>query len=201
MAIPIFLASTSPRRLELLTQAGFTFSTLAPHTDETPRPRESAEAMVKRLSRDKARSVVREIGQRPVLVIAADTTVVAPGGKRILGKPENLEEARAMVTSLAGRSHTVWTGYTLLLSEAGAAKPRELTRSVKSLVKMRKLTRAQVEAYVARGESMDKAGAYAAQGAGMALIEEIRGSYSNVVGLPIAQLMTDLEARFGVSPW
>lgn len=197
----LILASTSPRRLELLGQTGLLFRTLAPTTDETPKPRESASSLVLRLAREKARSVAGQLLDLPAVVIAADTTVVAPGGKRILGKPETLIEAEEMLHLLHGRTHTVLTGYCILRKEKLSAphtKGREVARVVRSQVKMRRLTGDQIAAYAASGESMDKAGAYAAQGLGMALIDEIKGSYTNVVGLPLAQVLADLETRFDI---
>jgi septum formation protein len=179
--------------------------------------------MVARLARDKAEAVALRVvagGVRglkrgaPVLIIAADTTVVAPGGSgsrgRVLGKPRDTREAKRMLGRLAGREHTVLTGYCVLElreSKRGRASRTELPsfeshilgRVVVSRVRMRRLSARDIAAYVATGEPMDKAGAYAAQGIGMALIEEIRGSYANVVGLPICQLAQDLEGRFGVS--
>jgi septum formation protein len=138
-------------------------------------------------------------------------------GKRVLGKPESARDAAWMLGLLSGRTHTVLTGYCVLrLTPAAAprragavarrsvagARPRYgthlLVRVVTSRVRMRKLSARDIAAYVRTGEPMDKAGAYAAQGIGMALIESLSGSYSNVVGLPICQLMQDLELRFGV---
>lgn len=196
----LFLASTSPRRLELLSQAGLKFHTLAPQVDETPVRGESGRAMVARLAREKALSVLGELGARAVIVIAADTTVVAPtaGSKagKILGKPTDSGEAFKMLKSLQGKTHTVFTGYCLA---APGKKP--WVRVVQTHVTMRKLSVQQMQVYAGLAEPMDKAGAYAAQGLGQALIEEIRGSYSNVVGLPVAQVLQDLEAQFHYRPF
>ncbi|MGK5082585.1 Maf family protein [Bdellovibrionota bacterium FG-1] len=201
----IVLASSSPRRIELLTQAGLELTVMAPDADETMLAGEKPRAMVARLAREKAETVAAHIlakgastGEkgRNVIVIAADTTVVAPDGKRVLGKPDNEAEARRMLARLAGNTHTVFTGYCIL-----QIRPSHiLVRTVRSRVRMRALSRRDIAAYVRTGEPMDKAGAYAAQGIGMALIEEIEGSYSNVVGLPICQVMADLELKFRV-PW
>lgn len=207
----IILASTSPRRIDLLTQAGLKPLVVAPDADETILPRESPRAMVARLAQDKAEAVavqflagmVPGLKREAVIIIAADTTVVAPDGKKILGKPRNAAEARRMLTTLSGRTHTVLTGYCVLSLKPGTAKSAYhshlLVRVVTSRVKMRKLSRKDVASYVRTGEPMDKAGSYAAQGVGMALIESINGSYANVVGLPICQLLQDLESRFGVA--
>jgi septum formation protein len=220
----IVLASTSPRRIELLTQAGLLPRVIAPDADETMRPRESPRAMVARLAREKAEAVVGPILAGSVsgllesetLIIAADTTVVAPNGKTILGKPRDEAEARKMLSLLAGNQHTVLTGYCILKIQPPAGAKRSgkkgkpvftsarpyrshlLVRVVTSKVRMRALTREAIARYVKTGEPMDKAGSYAAQGIGMTLIESIVGSYSNVVGLPICQVMLDLEEKFGL---
>lgn len=192
----IILASSSPRRIELLSQLGVKFETRSPDVDEEPRRGEKPRAMVARLARAKAEAVDEQLGSGSRLVIAADTTVVAPGGKKVLGKPRDRAEAVRMLKIIAGKTHEVLTGYCLL----GTADRSQdsLVRVVQSKVKIRKMSGADIEAYLAAGESMDKAGAYAAQGHGAALIDEIRGSYTNVVGLPVAQLAIDLEKTFGL---
>lgn len=198
-ALPIILASTSPRRIDLLRQAGFEPQVIAPDADETPIRGEAPRTLVSRLSREKAGSVMAEALEHRVsaLIVAADTIVVAPDGRRILGKPRNREDARKMLASLQGREHTVLTGYTIILANR-LLPARTKSRVVVSKVRMRKLTTLDIGAYVATGEPMDKAGSYAAQGIGMCLIESIRGSYTNVVGLPMAQLLADLEKHFAV---
>ncbi len=198
---PIILASTSPRRTDLMKQVGLEFVVRAPSADETPKRGETAKAMVARLAREKADSVVplalREFGLG--LIIASDTTVVAPNGK-ILGKPADRAGAVKMLGMLAGKTHVVLTGY-CLLSVAREMEPQKIVRVVSSKVRMRKMSKSLIEQYVDLGESMDKAGAYAVQGIGASLIESITGSYTNVVGLPMAQLLLDLEDRFGVVPF
>ncbi len=188
----LVLASSSPRRIELLRQVGFSPIVSPPDADETPRKGEGPAKMVSRLARDKARSVASRLGGADWLVIAADTIVVAPGGKKILGKPRDAEEAKRMLRALAGRSHIVFTGYCV------QSPGKVLSRVVRSTVRMRRLNAGDIAAYVATGEPMDKAGSYAAQGIGMGLIERISGSYTNVVGLPMAQLLKDLEESFDV---
>jgi septum formation protein len=190
----IILASTSPRRIELMKQVGLVCEVIAPNADETPRRGEKPAALVARLAREKAASVASTIEGNSIIV-AADTIVVDPSGRKILGKPTSVADARKMLSMLAGRKHTVLTGY--CISETGENAYQKV-RVVKSTVVMRKLSRAQIEAYVATGEPMDKAGSYAAQGLGMALIEKINGSYANVVGLPVSQLWMDLETHFGM---
>jgi septum formation protein len=188
----IILASSSPRRIELLAQAGIHALVRKPDADETPRRGEKPQALVRRLSRAKARSVFQLLkeGEKNSIVIAADTIVVAPNGRKILGKPTDQRNAESMLRSLCGHTHTVFTGYCIL------SKQRVILRVVTSQVKLRELSKKQIGFYVNTGEPMDKAGSYAAQGKGMTLVESIRGSYTNVVGLPMAQLLADLEEYF-----
>ncbi|MBL7716927.1 MAG: septum formation protein Maf [Bdellovibrionales bacterium] len=196
---PIVLASASPRRVELLKGMGLEFYVRKPDVDETVLPREKPLAMVKRLSESKASTVVqellREVGMG--LVIAADTTVVSPKGE-ILGKPANSDESFRMVSALSGKVHKVLTGYTIILG-AREMKPKIWSRVVTTSVKFRKLSKQQIQQYVDTGEGLDKAGAYAIQGRGSSLILSITGSYTNVVGLPIAELAEDLRAKFGLT--
>lgn len=190
------LASTSPRRIELLKQVGFQFDCLSPQCDETPLKRESAARLVSRLSLIKARSVAGHFENQPEshLIISADTVVALKG--KILGKPESRQDAERMLTSLSNQTHTVFTGYCLLLLTPGK-RSKSFVRVCSTRVKIRKLNTQMIQRYIATGEPMDKAGAYAAQGLGMAFIESIQGSYSNVVGLPLAQVVLDLETKFG----
>lgn len=192
------LASSSPRRIEMLRQLGFRFEILAPDVDESHQRGESARKMVARLSKLKASAVAdklkRQQSSLTTIILAADTTVVDRRGK-ILGKPQTKAEASQMLSRLAGSYHQVFTGYTIL--QLGK-QSRSWTKVVSTRVKIRTLSPTDCRAYVSQGESMDKAGAYAAQGFGMALIERVEGSYTNVVGLPVEQLLADLENRFGV---
>ncbi len=189
------LASTSPRRKELLSQVGLQFECVSPSVNEDSLRGESPAKMVRRLAREKARAVLNLMGTGDVLIIAADTTVVSPAGKN-LGKPADVAEAGRMLKSLVGKTHVVLTAYCLLQRKNGKEKIRvNLTRT---RVKMRAMNAAMISDYVATGEPMDKAGAYAAQGIGMSLIESISGSYTGVVGLPVAQVLVDMEKYFGV---
>ena len=200
-ALPrIVLASSSPRRIELLTRLQLNPLVHSPDVDEKPLKGESPAALVRRLSRLKAEAVALKLAAElpHALVIAADTIVVSPDGKRILGKPDSPADAARMLKQIAGRKHTVLTAYTIL-RQGGSAQPRRaahLTRVVRSSVWIRKLTNETIRAYVATGEPLDKAGSYAAQGIGMSFIERISGSYTNVVGLPASQLISDLEGVF-----
>ena len=200
--VPMILASTSPRRIELLQQMNFQFEVVPPSSDEKRLPGEAPRAMVRRLAIDKAQSVTTRVmaSTGGGLIIAADTIVVAPNGKTVLGKPENVAEAAKMLKMLAGRTHTVFTGYCVLAVARGMDTER-VVRVVMSRVKMRSLSARDISQYIKTGEPMDKAGSYAAQGVGMALIEGITGSYTNVVGLPMCQLLLDLEKKFSITPW
>jgi septum formation protein len=200
--VPLILASSSPRRIELLKSVHLEFLVRAPEVDETPVRGESPLKMVKRLSELKAFTVselaLHEFGG--AVLIAADTTVVAPNGKTVLGKPVDDLDAARMLRSLSGKTHVVYTAY-CILAVGREMKSRKWSRIVRSKVTMRKLSSKMIEKYILTGESKDKAGAYAAQGIGATFIESIHGSYTNVVGLPMAQLLEDLEKRFGIFPF
>jgi septum formation protein len=184
---PTVLASGSPRRRELLSALGLTFAVLPADLDETPEPGEAPDALVSRLSRAKA---ARVAAQRPeALVIAADTVVVLDG--EILGKPRDVEENRSFIARLSGREHQVYTGHALVLAGRSAAAVR-MTR-----VRFRPLTKGEIRAYAATGEGLDKAGGYAIQGVGAALVPHIEGCYFNVVGLSVATVV-ELAAELGV---
>jgi len=180
----LILASASPRRAELLTAAGIAFTTAPADIDERVLPDELAEAHVKRLAEAKARAVAA--GHPGALVLGADTVVVLDG--RILGKPRDTAEAAEMLRALAGRTHEVWTGVALV-SGGGAEVEAACTR-----VWFTAMTEAEVDAYVATGEPMDKAGAYGIQGRASRYVDRIDGSYTNVVGLPVALVVRLLSA-------
>lgn len=184
---PIVLASGSPRRRDLLEQLGVTFSTLTPDIDETPQPGEDPVAYVRRLAVAKAAAVVDVAGD--VLVIAADTTVDLGG--QILGKPADAADAAVMLRALSGRTHRVHTGVALRRGDACVADVAT------TLVTMTPIGESALRWYVGTGEPLDKAGAYAVQGAGGVFVERIRGSVSNVVGLPL-HLVARLAADLGV---
>ncbi len=189
----VILASGSPRRKELLTWAGVSFEIIISDIDETPKKNESPHLMVKRLSVEKAIAVGAQLilSNRDAVIVAADTTVVSPKGK-ILGKPDDLNEAFKMISELQGKTHQVLTGYSIVQVKSGKIlKP--ISKVVKTAVTMRSLSVEERRFYLSQGESMDKAGAYAAQGFGMVLIEKIKGSYTNVVGLPMNEVLSDLN--------
>jgi septum formation protein len=201
----IILASQSPRRVQLMQQAGFQFTVKVPEIIELQNPNETPQQMVCRLSLAKARKIAQELVMHETLekkttavnttdstiIIAADTTVVHPGGKKTLGKPSNKNESKKMIEIIAGKTHVVLTGFAVIKIQAG--KMRTTTKVVSTKVKIRKLTAKEIIDYVNTGEGMDKAGSYAAQGIGMGLIESIHGSYTNVVGLPMAELIAVLR--------
>jgi len=197
----IILASSSPRRVELLRQANLPVVTRSPDVDEKVLRGEKPQELVKRLARLKADSVVKQVEKDfpSGVVISADTIVVAPRSATILGKPDDHADAVRMLSSLAGRTHTVFTGYCLSGFGFTSERDRKIVRVVKSQVTLRSIDRAMIESYVRTGEPMDKAGAYAAQGIGMSFIEKISGSYTNVVGLPLSQVLADLEGHFGIA--
>jgi septum formation protein len=192
----IILASASPRRADLLAQIDFPFrvhpSILNEEGGSVHLGGEASEALACRLARAKAEEVAARVGRG--LVIGADTTVVCDG--IAYGKPRDAEEAQAILLRLAGRTHQVITGVAVVEAETGRA---EVAVAV-TQVRMRAFDAAEAAAYVATGEPLDKAGAYAIQGRGALLVEGIEGDYSNVVGLPLPVLAMLLR-RFGVGIW
>ena len=174
----LILASASPRRADLLTAAGIAFDVRPAHIDETALEAEASDAYVRRIAEAKTRAIASQAGR---VVLAADTVVVVNG--EMLGKPRDLADARRMLCLLSGRTHQVMTGVTL--AGTGAAGAFD-TRIEVSTVEFAPLTEAEIDWYVASGEPMDKAGAYAIQGLASRFVTRIEGSYSNVVGLPVA---------------
>lgn len=185
------LASASPRRRELLASIGVEFDVLPSEVPEVHRAGEVPEEYVARLSRDKAAALAARHPER--WVIAADTTVLL--GEQLLEKPVDPADAERMLGTIAGRTHIVYTGVTL---EHAATGYRD-TRVAESEVRMLPLSRSEIEWYVRTGEPMDKAGAYAVQGIGAMFIESIHGSYTNVVGLPLATLF-QMMRKAGIDP-
>jgi septum formation protein len=185
-APPLLLASTSPQRRAILEQLGLPFDVVAPQYEEHDPPDAEPVELVRNHAREKARSVADEAAGRPVL--GADTTVVCGG--RVHGKAAGPEEAAEMLEALGGMTHEVVSGL-CLLSPAWEELHTETTR-----VTFRPLTARDIAAYVASGEWEGRAGAYAIQGRGAALVERIEGDYLNVVGLPAALLVRLLAERF-----
>ncbi len=189
----LVLASASPRRRELLTQAGYEFQIHPAHIPEDPLPDEDPITYVVRLAREKAEAVYRELAARDcgagdgLAVLGADTTVTLDN--HILGKPENADDAARMLRMLSGRTHRVLTGVALVTAD-GTEVAAEATA-----VRFLTLPDKEITAYVATAEPMDKAGAYAIQGRAARWIPRIEGCYFNVVGLPLALVTALLDAR------
>ncbi|GJB78319.1 Maf-like protein [Pseudomonas asiatica] len=188
---PLYLASGSPRRRELLAQIGVPFSVVSAPIDETPLPNESAPAYVERLARAKAAAGLACL-EGPAVVLGADTAVVLDG--RILGKPENREDALAMLADLSGREHQVLTAVALSDGQ------RVHSLCVTSKVRFRAISAEEAQRYWASGEPADKAGGYAIQGLGAVFVTGLSGSYSAVVGLPLSET-ADLLGQFGIACW
>ncbi len=185
----LILASQSPRRRELLGQMGLRdFKIISPDIDERMDPALSPAELVRSLSAQKAAAVAAQAAPG-ALIVAADTVVALDGA--VLGKPADARDAFRMLTALSGRRHEVYTGVTVRRG-ADAVTEHEVTS-----VSFRPLTPAEIEAYIATGEPMDKAGAYGIQGYGALLAEGVFGDYFNVMGLPVNRLRAIL-ARFGV---
>ncbi|MBW2090851.1 MAG: septum formation inhibitor Maf [Deltaproteobacteria bacterium] len=188
---PLILASDSPRRRELLAILNIDYEVRPSQVDETIIPGESASAHVLRLAQAKAD---RCADHHPdSWIIAADTVVVL--NEKIMGKPRNRAEAAEMLRSLSGRRHNVLTGYCLLNRKL---KKRECDFA-RTEVEFRKLSASDIETYLDSNEPIDKAGAYAIQGRGAALVSRITGSYTNVVGLPLSEVI-ELLKRFDLIP-
>lgn len=186
---PLLLGSASPRRRELLAAARIPLRVVAAAVDEQWESAEPALDYLVRVVDAKLRAVAAApAASSCAAVLAADTTVVVDG--EVLGKPASVDEAAVMVGRLVGRGHTVLTRYAFAATE----RPREplVSRTVETRVFMRAATAAEVERYAASGEGLDKAGAYAVQGLGAFLVTRIDGSYSNVVGLPLCEVLLDL---------
>lgn len=184
----LVLASASPRRKELLAQAGFQFTVIPASIPEDPRPGENPMTYVTRLAREKAQSVYARVqSENHAVALGADTTVVAPNGE-ILGKPADAADAARMLRLLSGATHQVMTGIAVV-SSLGVETAAEVTH-----VSVLTLSDAEIDAYIVTGEPMDKAGAYAIQGYAARWIPRVHGCYFNVVGLPIALVASMLEA-------
>ncbi len=185
MAGKLILASASPRRKELLELAGLDFEVVPGEVDETRRQGETPRQYVLRLAREKALAVSRD--HPGTWVLGADTIVLVDG--EILGKPHSRDEAKDMLRKLSGREHRVITGFAVLKKEGGIA----LADAVETSVVFKEMSPDEIDWYAGTGEPYDKAGGYAAQGAGASLIREIRGSYTNVVGLPLCEVVDALR--------
>jgi septum formation protein len=191
----LVLASASPRRREILQKLGLVFEVAPADVDETPRGDEDPIAYVTRLAEEKARVAASRLGSRRVAVLGSDTTVVLDG--RVLGKPGDEAESETMLRSLSGREHVVHTAVSVVLEPESTAS----TLSVSTKVLFRVLSEATLAGYVASREGMDKAGSYGIQELGAALVREVHGSYSNVVGLPAAETVELLQELGVLEVW
>lgn len=190
----LILASASPRRKELLEHIGLQFKICVPDVDETQVERKNipAELYVQELALLKAGAAAGMVGyKRNTLVIAADTVVFKD--QKILGKPQDEAQAKAMLRTLSGAEHAVYTGICVLRASDGFS----VCKAVRTVVQFKELTDDKISRYIRTGEPMDKAGAYGIQGYGATLVEGIEGDYFNVVGLPLAALAELLEREFG----
>ncbi|WP_059049646.1 Maf family protein [Paenibacillus senegalimassiliensis] len=190
----IILASSSPRRQELMASLSLPFEVMPSHADESTPANWPPDRMVKELAARKAEAVrlTLEPSRRHGIIVGSDTIVVRDGV--VLGKPRTQAEAADMLRSLQGRSHTVYTGVACMDASTGTHKVEYRSTTVT----MKALTEAQIQAYARSGEGLDKAGAYAIQGLGATIVTHIEGCYFNVVGLPIS-LLVDMLNDFGIS--
>jgi septum formation protein len=179
----LILASTSPRRAELLRSAGVVFEVIGPDVDEKLRTGETPAEYAVRAAREKVESIPVASG---MIVLGADTVVAAEG--RILGKPADAAEAKAMLRLLSGKMHEVITGVCLRSAE------KTVCFHTVTAVLFRELSEEEIAAYVATGDPLDKAGAYAIQNGAAGMVRRIDGSYSNVVGLPLCEIIETLES-------
>jgi septum formation protein len=193
--ITILLASASPRRREILGQLGIPILVTPVEVDESVLPGETPDAYLERVTLAKLTAATKIATASAAAILVADTSVI--DGCVILGKPTSDDDAREMITRLAGKTHEVWTRFAI---GAPMPSPRILhEETVRTRVTFRALSSPQVAAYVASGEGKDKAGAYAVQGRGAGIVSRIEGSYTNVVGLPACEVMVALE-RLGLGP-
>lgn len=187
---PLVLGSGSPRRREIISALGLPFEVLAADIDETHRVGETPLAYLERIAAEKLAAVRARLGDKPhAAILVADTSVVIDGD--VLGKPADVADAARLFGRIAGRVHSVFTRYAVGLPGQGALG---VARTVETQVHIRAADAAEIQAYAATGEGLDKAGAYAAQGIGSFFIERVVGSYSNVVGLPACEVLGDLRA-------
>ena len=186
---PLVLGSGSPRRREIISALGLPFQVLAADIDEDRRPDEPPLAYLERIASEKLAGVRARLGGAPhAAILVADTTVVIDGD--VLGKPNDVDDAARLFSRIAGRVHSVYTRYAIGLADAPGVS---VARTIETKVHIRAADPAEIRAYAATGEGLDKAGAYAAQGIGSFFIERVVGSYSNVVGLPACEVLADLR--------
>lgn len=187
----IVLASGSPRRRELLAMLGIPFEVVTSEADESTPPEWTPQNIVRSLAQRKAEAVMAVSDTRNAVIIGSDTIVVVDD--QVLGKPVDEQDSKAMLSLLQGRSHQVYTGVACIESPEG----KILVDHRVTTVTMRPLSSEEIDAYVATGEPVDKAGSYAIQGLGATLVEKIDGCYFNVVGLPLS-LLGGMLSEFGI---
>jgi septum formation protein len=195
MSQELVLASTSPRRKELLQQIGVEFTQISVDINEDVQNNESAESYVLRLAAEKSYAGFQNLSssaQENCIVLSADTTVVCAGN--ILGKPENLSDCKEILMQLSAQEHSVLTAVGL------HTRDRNIQKLVSTRVRFRKISEAEIEAYWKTGEPQDKAGSYGIQGFAAVFVESIQGSYSNVVGLPLCET-AQLLNQFNIPLW
>lgn len=186
---PLVLGSGSPRRREILSALGLPFQVLAADIDEDRRPGEPPLVYLERIASEKLAAVRARLGSvAHAAILVADTTVVIDGD--VLGKPSDVDDAARLFARIAGRVHSVYTRYAIGVSGAPGVR---VARTIETEVHIRAADAAEIRAYAATGEGLDKAGAYAAQGIGSFFIERVVGSYSNVVGLPACEVLASLR--------
>ncbi len=181
----IILASSSPRRKELLQMIGLSCKVIAPKIDEKRNPRLKIRSQVEAISQKKAQAIADK--QSDAIIIAADTLVEIQG--EILGKPTDRDDALRMLHKLNGKTHTVCTGFTII----DTSSKKQSTKSEETKVTMRKVTEREMMQYLQKDKPFDKAGGYAIQGIGAVLFERIEGDFFNIVGLPLTSLVTELK--------
>jgi septum formation protein len=187
-ASSLVLASGSPRRRELLSRLKVPFATVPAEIEETARPGEPPRELAERLAREKAESVAAQLGRTPRRVVLGSDTIVVLG-EEVLGKPRDPEHALALLRKLSSCTHLVLTGIAVVESDTGRAR----SRVVESRVTLRRADERELRDYVATGEPLDKAGAYALQGRGRRFVTDVEGSETNVIGLPLEETLAMLR--------
>lgn len=187
----VILASTSPRRIEIFTKSGIPFQAVAPQYEEDMSRPLLPEELARELSLGKAMAVAES--DPDMLVIGADTFIVF--GDRVLGKPHTPERARAMLRELSGSAHTILTGFAIVSLREG----RRVQGTERTDVRFRTISEKEIEEYIATGEPLDRAGAYAIQGGAAKFVEKIDGDYENALGFPLARVLASLRDDFGLT--
>ncbi|WGL59996.1 Maf family protein [Pigmentibacter sp. JX0631] len=190
----LILASGSPRRKEMLTASGLEFLVIPANIDEIPKTNESGKDYVKRNAFEKALAVTKQVSPNDI-ILSADTIVVTKNDV-ILEKPLSEEHAENMLKMLSNESHLVYTGYTLMQNGTEL-----ISRVIETIVTFRKISADEIQAYIASKEPFDKAGGYGIQGKAMGFVTNVNGSYTNVIGLPLAEVLVDLTNFAGIKPF